>query len=197
ERQRPRDAHAGDAEPRGPRAARRRGRDRVRPAFPRVHDPPPQGRAHHGGPALRVPGGRAERYGLPARLGRLCRAVHRDRTDGAHARRPPATRIESISLSHLQPYPTRRPQEEPRMATARSTLLLAVVALTAAACSSSTTSSGSGASAAPASMSAEPPSPDPRIGLGAGATDAEEAYWNMRKLSTTPASDSFAGVTNS
>ncbi|HLS47727.1 MAG TPA: hypothetical protein VK012_04365 [Gemmatimonadales bacterium] len=83
------------------------------------------------------------------------------------------------------------------MATARSTFLLAVVALTAAACSSSTTSAGSSASAAPASMSAEPPSPDPRIGLEAGATDAEEAYWNMRKLSTTPASDSFAGVTNS
>ncbi|MGE5927697.1 MAG: LVIVD repeat-containing protein, partial [Gemmatimonadota bacterium] len=46
-------------------------------------------------------------------------------------------------------------------------------------------------------MSAEPPSPDPRIGLRAGLTDAAEAAWNMRKVSTTPPADSFVGVTNS
>jgi hypothetical protein len=42
-----------------------------------------------------------------------------------------------------------------------------------------------------------PPSPDPRIGLGAGLLDAEEAIWNLRKLSTTPPPEDFIGVTNS
>ena len=35
-------------------------------------------------------------------------------------------------------------------------------------------------------MSTEAPSPDPRVGLGAGLFDAEEAIWNLNKLSTTP-----------
>ena len=81
------------------------------------------------------------------------------------------------------------------MISARNTLALAAALLTAAACASSTTSSG--ATAAPVQGSASPPSPDPRIGLRAGATDAAEATWNMRKVSTTPSSPKFAGVTNS
>ncbi|MDA0683350.1 MAG: hypothetical protein O2797_05155 [Bacteroidetes bacterium] len=48
-----------------------------------------------------------------------------------------------------------------------------------------------------AMMSTEAPSPDPRVGLGAGLFDAEEAIWNLNKLSTTPPSEPFVGVTSS
>jgi hypothetical protein len=41
------------------------------------------------------------------------------------------------------------------------------------------------------------PSPDPRVGLGAGLFDAEEAFWNLRMLSTTPPPEDFVGSTNS
>jgi hypothetical protein len=46
-------------------------------------------------------------------------------------------------------------------------------------------------------MTEGPPDPDPRVGLGAGLWDAEEAIWNLRLVSTTPAPEPFAGVTNS
>jgi hypothetical protein len=38
---------------------------------------------------------------------------------------------------------------------------------------------------------------DPRLGLRAGLFDAEEAIWNLRKLSSTPPPRDFLGVTNS
>ena len=38
---------------------------------------------------------------------------------------------------------------------------------------------------------------DPRVGLEAGLFDAEEAIWNLRKLSTTTPPEEFVGVTNS
>ena len=41
------------------------------------------------------------------------------------------------------------------------------------------------------------PSPDPRVGLAAGLMDAEEAIWNMRRVSFTPPPEEFIGVTNS
>ena len=41
------------------------------------------------------------------------------------------------------------------------------------------------------------PSPDPRVGLNAGLFDAEEALWNLNKLSSTPPPKDFLGVTNS
>ncbi len=44
---------------------------------------------------------------------------------------------------------------------------------------------------------AMPPSPDPRIGLRAGLFDAEEAIWNLRKVSQTAPPEEFVGVTNS
>ena len=51
---------------------------------------------------------------------------------------------------------------------------------------------------APAPLSAvAAPDPDPRVGLRAGLSDAEEAIWNLRLLSHTPAPEPFAGVTNS
>ncbi|MEX2602403.1 MAG: hypothetical protein WD355_12180 [Balneolaceae bacterium] len=43
----------------------------------------------------------------------------------------------------------------------------------------------------------ETPTPDPRIGLRAGLFDAEEAIWNMNKLSTVLPPDDFIGSTNS
>ncbi len=49
----------------------------------------------------------------------------------------------------------------------------------------------------PAAPSASAPTPDPRVGLGAGLFDAEEAIWNLRKLSSTPPPEAFLGVTNS
>ena len=41
------------------------------------------------------------------------------------------------------------------------------------------------------------PNPDPRVGLAAGLLDAEEAIWNLRKLSSVPPPLDFVGVTNS
>ncbi len=38
---------------------------------------------------------------------------------------------------------------------------------------------------------------DARVGLDAGLFDAEEAIWNLRKLSSTPPAEDFVGVTNS
>lgn len=43
----------------------------------------------------------------------------------------------------------------------------------------------------------EPPSPDPRVGLQAGLFDAEEAIWNLNKLSHVNPPKNFVGVTNS
>ena len=41
------------------------------------------------------------------------------------------------------------------------------------------------------------PAPTTRVGLGAGLFDAEEAVWNLRKLSSTAPPEAFVGVTNS
>jgi len=57
--------------------------------------------------------------------------------------------------------------------------------------------SGMGTSVPAARAATAPPSPDPRIGLGAGLMDAEEAIWNLRKLSSVPPPADFIGMTNS
>ncbi|MGH7556245.1 MAG: LVIVD repeat-containing protein [Gemmatimonadota bacterium] len=49
----------------------------------------------------------------------------------------------------------------------------------------------------PATSNSPPDSSDPRVGLRAGGADAEQAIWNLRLLSATPAAEPFAGVTNS
>ena len=54
-----------------------------------------------------------------------------------------------------------------------------------------------GAQAGSTNMSPGAPSPDPRVGLKAGATDAGQAAWNMRMMSTTPPSTKFVNGTNS
>jgi len=68
-------------------------------------------------------------------------------------------------------------------------LTLALVTLSACA--------GSSSSASNAGMSTTAPKPDPRVGLKAGETDAGTAAWNLKLVSNTPASEHFAGVTNS
>ena len=90
-----------------------------------------------------------------------------------------------------------------RSPTPRRLLRGAVAMLTAsvavAGCASQT-GGGSGADEGPTTLRAlmpSPPTPDPRVGLGAGLFDAEEAIWNLRKVSSTPPSQQFVGVTNS
>src|SRR5205823_3399613 len=80
-----------------------------------------------------------------------------------------------------------------------SLAIAAVAAGCAGASSSASMSAGPQASRGP-DMSAPliaAPSPDPRVGLKAGLRDAGEAIWNMRKISSTPSPEGFAGITNS
>ncbi len=93
----------------------------------------------------------------------------------------------------------------PSVSSLRSLALVLGLAVVAA-CSS--TSAGGSAGQAPATMAGpapaplsalRTPSPDPREGL-APARDgqpAAEAAWNLRRISTTPPSPAFEGVTNS
>ncbi len=80
----------------------------------------------------------------------------------------------------------------------RTALTSFVAAVAVAGCASQT--GGGGADMGPTSLRPlmpSPPTPDPRVGLGAGLFDAEEAIWNLRKVSSTPPSEQFVGVTNS
>ncbi|HEY4649623.1 MAG TPA: hypothetical protein VIG95_10950, partial [Gemmatimonadales bacterium] len=83
------------------------------------------------------------------------------------------------------------------MAAKYVSLSVAFGLLTMAGCSHSTSTSSSSAPTPKADLSTKPPSPDPRVGLKAGKMDAQEAIWNLRKLSTTPPSEQFVDVTNS
>jgi len=71
------------------------------------------------------------------------------------------------------------------------------VAILLVACTHSGSNEAAGAPTPAASNSTTPPSPDPRIGLKAGATDAGEAIWNLKKVSTTPPSKQFVDGINS
>jgi hypothetical protein len=70
----------------------------------------------------------------------------------------------------------------------------AVLLLATSACASSTATPDA---AAVNPIPANVPSVDPRVGLAAGLTDAGEAIWNLRLVSTTQPSDDFVGITNS
>ena len=84
------------------------------------------------------------------------------------------------------------------MAAARLvSLSVAIGLISLAGCSHSTSSSSSSAPSPKPDMSTKPPSPDPRVGLRAGKMDAQEAIWNLRKMSNTPPSEQFVDVTNS
>lgn len=76
-------------------------------------------------------------------------------------------------------------------------LFAAVVLVAAAGCSPEQMSAPTGSTSMSSGMSTTPPSPDPRIGLGAGLFDAEEAFWNLNMVSTTPPAEAFLGVTSS
>ena len=71
----------------------------------------------------------------------------------------------------------------------RRSIIATLLILTGAGCTPAVLSTGG-----PALL---PPSPDPRISLRGGATDAEQASWNMRLVSNTPQSGKFAGGVNS
>src|SRR5215216_4162224 len=73
---------------------------------------------------------------------------------------------------------------------------LVVVLALLAACAHSTSSSGSNPSPN-ASRSTAAPQPDPRVGLRGGKTDAAEAIWNLRLVSSTPPSPPFVDGINS
>jgi hypothetical protein len=72
----------------------------------------------------------------------------------------------------------------------------AVAAVFVVACAHSSSSQG-GAPVPAESRSTTPPSPDPRIGLKAGETNAGEAIWNLKKVSSTPPSQPFVDGINS
>ncbi len=81
-------------------------------------------------------------------------------------------------------------------------LSVAAGVLTVAGCASSSTSTAVPPAPSQAAVQGlppggAPPSPDPRVGLRAGLHNAQEAIWNLRVLSKTPAPPNFAGVTNS
>jgi hypothetical protein len=65
-----------------------------------------------------------------------------------------------------------------------------------AACAHSTTSRQTSTVAA-AGGSTAAPNPDPRVGLRAGKTDAAQAIWNLRLVSSTPPSPKFVDGINS
>jgi hypothetical protein len=93
--------------------------------------------------------------------------------------------------------PEYRPTARPAVARLLS-LSLALGLLAGAACAPATSTSGiSPMRAGNNNMSPGEPIPDPRVGLRAGKFDAATASWNMRLLSTTPATGKFVDVTNS
>lgn len=75
--------------------------------------------------------------------------------------------------------------------------LVFFAAVLSAGCSSGSMMESAPAMSSMANMSTTAPSPDPRVGLKPGLFDAEEAIWNLNKLSTTPPAQDFIGVTNS
>jgi hypothetical protein len=79
--------------------------------------------------------------------------------------------------------------------TSRNFAYLSLAALLAA-CAHSSSSQG-GAPVPAESRSTTPPSPDPRVGLKAGDTNAGEAIWNLKKVSSTPPSKEFVDGINS
>lgn len=64
-------------------------------------------------------------------------------------------------------------------------------------CSTSENAQQRNQSTIPQLSEAPRPVPDPRVGLQAGVFDAEEAIWNLRKMSSTPPTEDFLGAVNS
>jgi hypothetical protein len=76
-------------------------------------------------------------------------------------------------------------------------LFASAAVVTLAACSHSGSNEAAGAPTPAASTSTTPPSPDLRIGLKAGTTNAGQAIWNLKKVSSTPPSKPFVDGVNS
>jgi hypothetical protein len=74
---------------------------------------------------------------------------------------------------------------------------LAIPLVLLAACAHSTSSSDSGGPSPNDSRSSAAPKPDPRVGLRGGKTDAAQAVWNLRLVSSTPPSPQFVDGINS
>jgi hypothetical protein len=66
-----------------------------------------------------------------------------------------------------------------------------------AACARSTSKPGVVGTSPAASRSTSAPTPDPRVGLRGGTTDAAQAMWNLRLVSSTPPSPQFVDGVNS
>src|SRR6185436_16931338 len=77
------------------------------------------------------------------------------------------------------------------------TLLSVAAAFSIAACASGRSGSSTASTTPAPNMSTTAPTPDPRVGLKAGATDAAQAFWNMRLATNVPSTGKFAGSTNS
>ncbi|HUP51237.1 MAG TPA: hypothetical protein VM198_02080 [Longimicrobiales bacterium] len=76
-------------------------------------------------------------------------------------------------------------------------LVLAACLVFLSGCASGPAVTGAPASGLAAAAAASAPSPDPRPDLAPGLFDAEEAIWNLRKLSSTPPPEDFVGGINS
>jgi hypothetical protein len=76
-------------------------------------------------------------------------------------------------------------------------LALAACLVGLAGCASGPSTTGSPAPGLAASAAASAPRPDRRPDLAPGLFDAEEAIWNLRKLSSTPPPEEFVGGINS
>src|SRR5690606_20273454 len=221
-------AASGRRRPRRPRHARAHARDAdggadpragcgtrrgVRSAVPDVHDRAPSGRGHDGARAVRNGWGGPGRGCVPARLGHPGGSDHRDRADGADARRAGRPRRRAVTPAAARTHPGRilTPAKGTAMdfvpsacasgpgrrAGARPSAACLVASLLAlAACAPSATTPAAETMPPPRSTPLTPDT-DPRIGLGAGLLDAEEAVWNLRVVSKTPPPPEFVGVTNS
>jgi hypothetical protein len=76
-------------------------------------------------------------------------------------------------------------------------LVLAACLVFLSGCASGPAATGTPAPGLAAAAAASAPSPDPRPDLAPGLFDAEEAIWNLRKLSSTPPPEDFVGGVNS
>lgn len=82
--------------------------------------------------------------------------------------------------------------------TKKLSVLILITALAGlASCSTSENAQKRNQSTIPKLSEASRPTPDPRVGLQPGVFDAEEAIWNLRKMSSTPPPKDFLGAVNS
>src|SRR5262249_47762541 len=181
------DDHAGHAHGRAAGGAGQGARPRFRPPVPAVHDSASSRRHYDGQSAVRHGVGRG-RDRLQVRVGRVRGPDDRDRSHAAHAWRDAFRSARPVKSPAVIVHPGESIMEfAVRARLPMRTWSLVVGIATLAACAS-----GGGNN-----MSTVAPNPDPRVGLKAGVANAAEAFWNLKLVSNTPASEKFKGVTNS